>query len=300
MKIKQLLNDYQGFITPHLSESSVIAYVKDVRRYVEDNENFLTATKEDIEMYLSVLASQVKDNGELKFKPASLNRQRASIVSFYNFLVDKSKVTKNPASEIKGISYKKCRQEKIENYLTSSEINQLIHSIENNVSLSPFVKKRDVFMCHLMIYTGIKINELGRLKASQFNFNVGEVTIIDTVGNERVVSLGKASLLIQKNYEDYLIERQQLLKGEANDFLFLSERKSPLSLQLSNYTLNKHRENAGIEKRINNSTLRNTFVMEMFDWGMGIEELSQKLGHTSINFTSTFFSEYIRRQNKTC
>ena len=293
MKTTQLLENYKSFIEPHLSESSVLAYVKDVKRYVEDNEDkFDTATQEDIEDYLSELASQVKDNGEPKFKPASLNRQRASIVSFYNFLVSKGHMTQNPASKIKGISYKKCRQEKIENYLTHEEVSELFSKIKTNPYINQFVKSRDVLMCKLMIGTGIKINELARLRAEQINLEANELTIVDTNGNERTLKL---PINFEKDFEEYMLERERLI-GEEDHFLFLSERKSPMSLQLANHTLNKHKEYSGIEKRINNSTLRNTYVMNMFEAGMGIEELSQKLGHTSINFTSTFFSEYLTRQ----
>ena len=294
MKTTQLLENYKSFIEPHLSESSVLAYVKDVKRYVEDNEDKLyKATQEDIEDYLSELASQVKDNGELKFKPASLNRQRASIVSFYNFLVSNGSMTHNPASKIKGISYKKCRQEKIENYLTHNEVSELFRTIKENPYLSQFVKTRDILMCKLMIGTGIKINELSRLKAEQINLEANELTIISVNGTERVLDL---PFNFKADFEAYMVERERLI-GEEDHFLFLSERKSPLSLQLANHTLNKHKEYSGIEKRINNSTLRNTYVMNMFEASMGIEELSQKLGHTSINFTSTFFSEYLTRQN---
>ena len=91
-------------------------------------------------------------------------------------------------------------------------------------------------------------------------------------------------------------EREKLVGNEDNDYIFLSERKAPLSLQLTNHTLNKHRTNAGIEKKVNNTTLRNTYAMKMFNSGMGVEELSRLLGHTTINFTSTFYSEYVSRQ----
>lgn len=294
MNQQKLLEEYKVFIKPHLSSRTLVSYEGDVSRYIEAMEDkLLTATQSDIEEYLAELASQVDDNGDAKYKPASLNRQRASIVSFYNFLVDNLMLARNPASGIKGISYKKCRNDNIDNFLTPIEVTQLIHEIETSSEINPFIKKRDVFMCNLMICTGIKINELSRLKVNQFDIDAMEVEIIDANDNLRRLPI---TPLIKSNFESYMEERKKLVKEENNDYLFLSERKAPLSLQLTNYTLNKYRINAGLEKKVNNSTLRNTFVMRMFDSGMKIEELSRLLGHTTINFTSAFYSEYVSRQ----
>lgn len=294
MNQQKLLEEYQAFIEPHLSSSSVIAYVRDASRYIETmGDKLLTATQSDIEEFLADLASQMNDNGEVKYKPASINRQRASIVSLYNFLMDNSMVAHNPASGIKGINYKECRKEKIDNYLTPMEVAQLIDGIETNTEINPFNKKRDILMCNLMVWTGIKINELSRLKINQFNTDTMEIEIIDVNDNSRFLPI---TPLLVSNFNSYMEERQKLVGNEDNDYIFLSERKAPLSLQLTNHTLNKHRTHAGLEKKVNNTTLRNTYAMKMFNSGMGVEELSRLLGHTTINFTSTFYSEYISRQ----
>ena len=294
MNKEKLLVDYKSFIEPHLSSSSIISYLNDVKRYVEFiGDNLLTAKTEDVEAFLSELSQLTKGNGELKYKPASINRHRASVVSLYNYLMSECLVSHNPASSVKGIHYKECRKDKIENYLTPLEVAELISSIESNPDISPFIKRRDVLMCNLMIWTGIKINELSRLKINQFDVEQMEICVTDANGNSRYLPLTNT---LVKNFNSYMELREKLASAIGEDYLFLSERKAPLSLQLTNYTLNKHRNNAGLEKKVNNTTLRNTFVMKMFENGMAVEELSKLLGHSAINFTSTFYAEYVSRQ----
>ena len=49
MNQQKLLDEYKAFIEPHLSSSSVIAYVRDVKCYIETmGDKLLTATQSDM------------------------------------------------------------------------------------------------------------------------------------------------------------------------------------------------------------------------------------------------------------
>ncbi len=285
-----LLKQYLEEVTEHYSENSVRAYRKDVSGFInfKEEQDILTYTSEDVNNYLDSLNKE-----GTSFKPASVNRVRASIVSFYNFALNHNLIETNPALGAKSYSYKECRSDKIVNRLTQEEAKHLIKSIDLNPITGSFIKKRDILLIKLVIATGIKSNEIISLTINQFDFERNELVIKNSSGVERYLPF---PVSLKQDFNSYMEARETVLLGKHSDILFITTNQTKLSTQLTNHSLRKHGEYAGIKRNLNCTTLRNTFCLSLFDAGVSREETSQLLGHCTPSFTGSFYSEYSHRQ----
>ena len=290
----ELLNQFKSQLAENYSRSSVLAYSKDLTHFMNylEETSCIELNTEEIQAYLTHNATLLKPDGSRLFKESSLKRQRASLVSFYNYLMDQGVVEENPASAIR---FELKEETTAVDYLTKEEAITFLNYIQYfNANESDFLKARDYFLVRLMLNTGLRIQEAKKMETSWFNFETCELTIYDKNNQPRIVPF---TADLKADYERYMTLREEVTikKVAYVNRVFLTYRGGLISTQIANAMLDRHAKQSCFPKVINNSILRHTFAYNLIqatnlptnrkEREAAIKRLAYLLGHESHYFT---------------
>jgi integrase/recombinase XerD len=134
--------------------------------------------------------------------------------------------------------------------------------------------------------SGLRVSELSDLKTTSINYDAGFVRAVGKGSKERIIPLGmKAREAVQK----YLLKvRPKLLKGQANDALFLSRLGKKISRQSLWAVIKFYARKANIKKTIKPHTLRHTFATHLLEHGADLRSVQEMLGHADISTTQIY------------
>ena len=98
--------------------------------------------------------------------------------------------------------------------------------------------------------------------------------------------------IIYEAIMDYLPEREKMLNGRENKYLFVSNKTAntgkKMSRQNTNTNIKKYCKRAGIDKDIHNHSLRHTALTTMSEMGMSITKVQAIAGHESVTTTNRY------------
>lgn len=282
----------------YYSKNSMCNYRVDIWHFVqylaEKEQSVLEQTTEMLELYLTHLSQLTNEAGEPLYKQATINRNRASLVAFYNYIKTKGGVTHNPATDIKTVTIYRRGDSTTVEHLTLEEAKALLHEIREGNYPNRFSQVRDLALYHLMLNTGICMNEVATLTADQFDFKNHRLTIIDRDGKSRVVPF---SPKLDQELHDYLVERAKL--NVESPLFFISNRGAKISIQNSNAALKKYSEAIGLGRKISNIALRHTYAINLFRLGASVEQVTELLGNSTAHYTSMIYQNYIQPEGMT-
>ena len=288
------LNQFKSQLAENYSKSSVLAYSKDLTHFMNylEETSCIELNTEEIQAYLTHNATLLKPDGSRLFKESSLKRQRASLVSFYNYLMDQGVVEENPASAIR---FELKEESTTMDYLTKEEAITFLNYIQYfNANEYDFLKARDYFLVRLMLNTGLRILDAKKMETSWFNFETCELTIYDKNNQPRIVPF---TADLKADYERYMTLREEVTinKVAYANRVFLTYRGGLISTQIANAMLDRHAKQSRFPKTVNNSILRHTFAYNLIqatnlptdkkEREAVIKRLAYLLGHESHYFT---------------
>ncbi len=271
------IDDYEKYLeSKGTAAGTRTAYLSDV----DDFENWLKtsgkplekAKAEDFKGYTEYLSESGKS-------PATINRRISSVRSFYDYLIQRGAVKKNPCSESKAGKI----EEKEIIYLSEEEITKLIESPEGIVP-----GLRDRALLEMMYATGMRVSELCALDISDLNLNIGYVSVnTKDRAKARVVPIGRYCRDALKEY--MLKGRRQLLgKKEDRGALFLSHIGERITRQGVWKILKTYGEMAELDTELTPQVIRNTFAVHLIQHGADLKSLQELLGHEDIMATKIY------------
>lgn len=265
----------------HTSSNTEISYRRDIaklERYIREQRipalQRVNAT--DLNSYM--LYMEKKGSA-----PSSISRNIASIKAFYAYLFRRGEIEEDPAENLKAPRVEK----KFPDILTVEEVDLLLRQPGRESAK----ELRDKAMLELLYATGIRVSELTGLKLSDMNFQMGYIRCI-VHGKERIIPFGgqaKAAL------EEYMLTaRQQLLRGEESDMLFVNCLGKAMSRQGFWKLIKLYGARAGIQKEITPHTLRHSFAVHLVENGADLRSVQEMLGHSDISTTQIYLNTRLR------
>lgn len=252
-----------------LSENTINSYrdnLKQFENYFED-KNILHLTETDLKDFIFNLNKTEKTKAHYL---TVLN-------SFYNFLIDESKLTTNPCEAIKQPKLPK----KLPNYLTIEEVDKLL-----DLRLNTPLAYRNKAMLELLYSTGIRITELVELKLNNIDFTDELIRVMGKGSKERIIPLGEEAIKYLKLYVNQY--RNLILKTKTSNYLFINNFGNKMTRQGFFKILKKECENQGINKNISPHTLRHSFATHMLNNGADLRIIQELLGHSDISTTQIY------------
>lgn len=174
-------------------------------------------------------------------------------------------------------------QKKIES-LTEQEAKNLIEyfkSVQCETHREELIKTRNFLICRLLIYTGLRVNELSNIKIKDVK---EELQIIWKWGTRRVVYLFKDDLAI--------IDLYLFLRKDNCPYLIVSHSNNYETDKLSNVSIENIIRQWGkrIWIEVFPHKLRHTFATNLLRKGAKLPYIQQLLWHKNINTTQTYLS----------
>ena len=251
-----------------LSERTLEVYTREVKYFLKImDKNLLKITTDDVREYLIFLLDV---RGVVK---NTADNSRRFLNSFFQTLYFEGLIKKNPLRKIRRIKVPAT----IKKPFTKEEIVLMKMNIDN---------LRDKAIFEMLLSSGVRVAELVNMDISDVNFNENSVYVIGKGNKERKVYFSDECKIYLKLY----------LESRDDD-------KPPLFLQKNRNRITKTKDRIGIEgvsTMIRNLGLesgvakahchrfRRTFATEMLNRDVPIEQVSQLLGHESIETTTIY------------
>lgn len=209
-------------------------------------------------------------------KLSTVATYRGKLNPFFSWLKNKGYIADNPFDFI---AYRSPRYED-KKFLKREDIERILTAVIMNAGNNLFLLKRNILLFSLLVYCGLRKEELLRLQVRDIDTTKKELTVraeTSKSGTSRVMPLHPQIIL---HLKDYKTQRSKL----TCEYLFVSSRKdSRLTSEGLNHLVNKIRDKSKVNFHLHQ--FRHTFAVNFLVQNHNIVKLKQLLGHKSISMT---------------
>ncbi len=208
---------------------------------------------------------------------SSVMRRKASLKTFYRYLLREGWVAENPAA---GLASTKLPQS-LPDVLSRRETENLLEAGECS---GEGERRRDQVIFELLYATGIRISELCSLDLDDVELSRKQLRIRSGKGRkERTVFFGDPG---KEALVAYLEERPKWVKQYDKSALFFGKKGRRLSARSVRDVLDRWATRVG--KPAHPHTLRHSFATHMLEQGADIRAIQELMGHSSLSTTQKY------------
>ena len=213
----------------------------------------------------------------VRYAPATVARRKATIKTFYKFLVREGELRDSPAALLPATRLPK----PLPGVLTRGEAETLM---EGGAGLDPLDTLRNRAIVELLYATGMRVSELAALDLGDLDLERLEARIRRGKGRkERIAFFGKPA---RAALRAYLPTRHQWHTGRPDDALFFGKRGNRISDRSIRRVLDRF--SSGIGKPVHPHMLRHSFATPMLEEGADIRTIQELMGHASLATTQKY------------
>ena len=268
-----------------LSEHTLMAYRRDLRRYLEflakrDITEPGQVEEATIRSFVASLSAATYGEGEDErpYRASSVARTLSSVRSFHRFMVRDGVADRDPAG---GVSQPKLPRS-LPRPLTVEEVTRLLEAPD---PATP-VGIRDRAILELLYGAGLRISRTRGAGRRRCRSGPGSVRVLGKGGKEREVPLGRYG---REAVEAYVTRtRPEFASAKSRGALFLNQRGGRLTRQSCARLLAAHVATADIDRRVSLHTLRHSFATHLLEGGADVRVVQELLGHASVATTQIY------------
>jgi site-specific recombinase XerD len=245
----------------------------------------------DIEEYLEYLKVYDKAGKQLSNKERAIKRKLSALRSMYRYYHKNRIIEENPVLQV---DMPKIHDKAIVR-LDINEVAELLDVVESGNRLTAqqkvFHEKnklRDLALMTLLLGTGIRVSECVGLDLTDVDFNNDRIKVVRKGGYEAFVYFGEE---VRVALLGYLAERNNIVAVEGNEnALFLSSRKSRISVRNVEVLVKKYARTVTTLKKITPHKLRSTYGTSLYQETGDIYLVADVLGHSDVNTTKKHYA----------
>jgi len=247
-----------------------------------DGEYIIEETRPiDIKEYISYLKHQCKR------KPATINKYIAALKVFFAFLLSSGIIKDNPMTRIKIEKLDYANGANQTKWLTKEEQDRFISYVQ--LEPNEFKRLRNLAIIDLMLYSGLRVNEVSSLEINDIITKDKDVQVIIREGKGNKFA---TVILVQKhakNLRKWLKYRKGLDKDihKSSPRLFVSERSPFFTERGIQKMLTKYARLANMEN-ITPHRFRHSFCKNLANAETPIEIIKRLARHESIQTTAIY------------
>lgn len=274
----EILKEFKKYLEENYDcsgrDNTILAYMTDVNQFLkyfkekfgEDIVDFSNADYFEYKKYISE---------ELNFKFSTINRKTASLSIYENFLIEKG-IRKNNSKVIKKKDFYKIERPFITSQMLPKETIKKVRLRAGREN------KRDYAMFILLDEGGLRVSELVELQLERdLDFEMYSIHILGKGNKIRSIFMEQ---IIYDAIKDYLPEREKLLNGRKNKYLFVSNKTANTNTTMSRTSINNILAkycNEVNETKINPHIMRHDSGTKKYEEGYSDLMLKKFLGHSS-------------------
>lgn len=247
------------------AHATILAYGKDTEQLVEFlGKKQITQVDSVLPEHIEAFKEYLDDNNYIA---KSISRKLNSIKTFFRFLEEEKLVKTNPAAAIPHPKY----EVKPPRILSKMEYRALRDAARDDTRMAATIE--------ILLQTGIRISELGRLHLE--NVNDKEIKIKPYESHpERTVPLNQAA---KKALDRYLNIRP---KTRCKN-VFVTKTGQPLLVRNIRTAIDRYFKIAGVEK-VTVNDLRHTFISHQLMAGASVVLVQKLVGHKRLSTTEKY------------
>ena len=261
----------------HFSEHTVKAYNSDLQSLLTYlNEENITLIK-DVEYF--ILRGYVANLFDKEYSKSTIERNIASLKSFYKFLIKKGFLEENPAKQLKFPR----KEKKLFNVFNIDDIFLLLSKPDR----SEIAGLRDALILELLYATGLRVSELINLNISDIDFTGKRLRVLGKGKKERIIPLSDYHIDL---ITDYIKRRSTLCRNKEiiGNQLLINKHGGRLTDRSVRRILEKYLTLCGLPLLYSPHTIRHTFATHLLENGADLRSIQELLGHSSLSTTEKY------------
>ncbi|TWF40346.1 integrase/recombinase XerD [Chitinophaga polysaccharea] len=254
------------YLESHYTPATVESYHREITIFLSSYPSASMATYADLISYLGVLRERYNN-------AATLNRILCSIKVYYDYLCCTSRRSDHPARSIL-LRDQRSRDVQLQDLFTGEELERLLDRKERYQALY----YRNRVLMGLLIYQGLKPQEIAAIGIQDINLEVGSIYIKSTpTTNSRTLSLKPGQILL---FYTWLREvRPQLLKGADSDVLLIGHRSRSMSADdIVKHVISSYK-NVYPGRSVTAQAIRGSVIANLLAQGHDISVVQRFAGH---------------------
>ena len=281
-----MTSKYQEYLLleRRLSDSTVIAYLKDINQYLFFIE-FRLGLLQPVEAKKSHIRSWVASLVDEGLDHKSVNRKLSAIRGFYKFLEEAKMVEINPVIGVPSLKEKK----RLVRALTNDEIDALLN--ENSFAPNK-IGRRDRFILFTLYAFGLRRSELLNLRIDSVDINNQTIRVLGKRKKERELPCLPDWI---KLFQLHCSEWSDL---KSNDKIFTNEKGNSLNPRALYSIVNSYLKIASSIDRKGPHVLRHSFATHLLDMGADLSSIRELLGHANLSATQIYTHASIKHLKK--
>jgi len=268
---KQLTTAQKKFVTYLKNQgratATILAYGKDTGQLVEFlNKKQITQVGSVLSEHIEAFKEYLADNNYIA---KSISRKLNSIKTFFRYLEEEKLVKDNPAAVVSHPKY----EVKPPRILSKMEYRALRDAARDDARMAAVIE--------ILLQTGIRISELGRLQLD--NINDKEIKIKPYESHsERTVPLNQAA-------KNALARYLNIRSKTRNKNVFVTKTGRPLLVRNIRAAIDRYFKIAGVEK-VTVNDLRHTFISHQLMSGASVVLVQRLVGHKRLSTTEKYLN----------
>lgn len=215
-------------------------------------------------------------------KTSTVATYRSKLNRFFTWLALRGHIQENPLS---ALPYPRVEYED-RKFLGRADIERILAAVLLSPSFrTRFLRRRNIAIFSLLLYTGVRKGELLALRVSDVDLDHLHVTIRAGSSKSRRMRTLPINSSLALALGDYLEERRKRrLRSEY--MLCSSAGDSPLTANGLKHLVERVKRDSGV--RFHLHQFRHTFAVNLLNQGADVSKLKQLLGHRDIRMTSSY------------
>ena len=255
------------------SENTITAYKKDLNTFhgfCKDEHGISNISK----IPYSIIRSWIVNMSDSNLSPLTINRKISALSRYYDFLIKLEQIDESPTKNHKRLKV----QSKIIIPFTEDEVFSVINVFDDS-----FEGKRDMLIIDTLYSTGIRRDELIKIKLNDLLFDENLIKIQGKRNKERLVPILPSLLQNINNY----IKLRSNIKSSINN-LFITKKGTQIGPSLVYRVVKKYFSKVSSKVKISPHVLRHSFATHLLNNGAGINTIKEILGHSSLASTQIY------------
>ncbi|MBT9559618.1 MAG: tyrosine-type recombinase/integrase [Myxococcales bacterium] len=255
-----------------------------VQRYREVLEAFSTSvvgSGVDIEaMNKTTLTAFLRDRARSSNGPsrATWNTELSALRAFYAFLYGQERIKANPALRVE-------RQKTLTREAQPLSLDEFLRLVDAMGESQPAYRARNVALALVLFHTAMRVAELVSLNVDQTDLEARVFRDVRVKGQKRH---GIAfNDVVCEALEDYREERLRYAP-EGEPALFISDRRTRLSVRMVQETVKRAAKRAGIARAVTPHLLRHSSATQLVEMGVPLPVVQEICGHAEITTTRRY------------
>jgi integrase/recombinase XerD len=262
------------------AQKTIEAYQRDLAPWVAFLERQHLALPGSSKNDPIFLRMYLRERGEAGVSNRSLSRFLSALSGFQRF-ISQDKNNKQYVFNLPKIKF----SGKLPSFIPQAETQKMFEDPQADKDQSPYAFRRDYIIVELLYVTGLRREELGKLKLSDLDLSRGLATTIGKGNKERIVPIGDTTVA---DLKEYLPIREQFILGteSRSDSLFLNKYGQSLTVRSIDRIVSKFARKHGM--KFTPHTLRHSYATHMLENGADLLLIKETLGHASLSTTQKY------------